>query len=141
LRPGAPDPARSERRRTVHIVIGKAGLDLSACVLSSGEQLGRDRKSGSAGALPTVVTEARSNVVRHAYPTEAGSFEFEARPVEGEVVIVVRDFGQGMQPWITEDEPSMRLGPATPLSSAGPSGRRSADSPLRPAKAGIGPPR
>jgi anti-sigma regulatory factor (Ser/Thr protein kinase) len=35
------------------------------------------------GDLKTVVTEASSNVVRHAYPSEPGSFELEARPVEG----------------------------------------------------------
>jgi stage II sporulation protein AB (anti-sigma F factor) len=62
------------------------------------------------GDLKTVVTEATSNVVRHAYPSGPGSFELEARPVEGELVVVVRDFGQGMQPRDPEDEPTLRLG-------------------------------
>ena len=62
------------------------------------------------GDVKTIVTEATSNVVRHAYPSEAGSFELEASPVEGELVIVVRDFGQGMQARIPEGEPSLRLG-------------------------------
>jgi anti-sigma regulatory factor (Ser/Thr protein kinase) len=62
------------------------------------------------GDLRTVVTEASSNVVRHAYRSKAGSFEVEARPVEGELVVVVRDFGQGMQARIPEGEPSLRLG-------------------------------
>jgi anti-sigma regulatory factor (Ser/Thr protein kinase) len=61
------------------------------------------------GDLRTVVTEATSNVVRHAYPSETGSFELEAHPVEGELAVVVRDFGQGMQARIPE-ESSMRLG-------------------------------
>jgi serine/threonine-protein kinase RsbW/stage II sporulation protein AB (anti-sigma F factor) len=62
------------------------------------------------GDLRTVVTEASSNVVRHAYPSEPGLFELEAQPVEGELAVVIRDFGQGMQERIPEEEPSMRLG-------------------------------
>jgi anti-sigma regulatory factor (Ser/Thr protein kinase) len=62
------------------------------------------------GDVKTIVTEATSNVVRHAYPSEPGSFELEARPVEGELVVVVRDFGQGMQARIPEGKPSLRLG-------------------------------
>jgi anti-sigma regulatory factor (Ser/Thr protein kinase) len=62
------------------------------------------------GDLRTVVSEASSNVVCHAYPSEPGSFEIEARPIEGELSVVVRDFGQGMQARISEGEPSLRLG-------------------------------
>jgi anti-sigma regulatory factor (Ser/Thr protein kinase) len=62
------------------------------------------------GDLRTIVTEASSNVVRHAYPSEAGSFELEAHPVEGELAVVVRDFGQGMKERIPAKESSMRLG-------------------------------
>lgn len=62
------------------------------------------------GDLRTVVSEAASNVVRHAYLSGSGSFELEARPVEGELLVVVRDFGQGMQARIPEGEPSLRLG-------------------------------
>jgi anti-sigma regulatory factor (Ser/Thr protein kinase) len=62
------------------------------------------------GDLRTVVSEASSNVVRHAYPSEPGSFEVEANTVEGELAVVVRDFGQGMQARIPEGEPSLRLG-------------------------------
>jgi anti-sigma regulatory factor (Ser/Thr protein kinase) len=62
------------------------------------------------GDLWTVVSEASANVVRHAYPSEPGSFEVEASPVEGELAVVVRDFGQGMQARIPEGEPSLRLG-------------------------------
>jgi anti-sigma regulatory factor (Ser/Thr protein kinase) len=49
------------------------------------------------GDLKTVVSEASANVVRHAYPSGPGTFELEARPVEGELAVVVRDFGRGMQ--------------------------------------------
>ncbi len=62
------------------------------------------------GDLSTVVGEASSNVVRHAYPSESGLFELEGRPIEGELSVVVRDFGQGMQVRIPEGEPSLRLG-------------------------------
>jgi anti-sigma regulatory factor (Ser/Thr protein kinase) len=62
------------------------------------------------GDLRTVVTEASSNVVRHAYPSEPGSFELEADPVEGELAVVIRDFGQGMQARIGEEESCLRLG-------------------------------
>jgi hypothetical protein len=38
-------------------------------------------------------------VVRHAYPDGVvGEFELEAVPRDGEVKVVVRDFGQGIQP-------------------------------------------
>ena len=73
-----------------------------------GEALGMEEPQ--LGDLKTVVTEASSNVVRHAYPSQPGSFELEARAVEGELAIVVRDFGQGMRARIPEEEPSMRLG-------------------------------
>jgi anti-sigma regulatory factor (Ser/Thr protein kinase) len=62
------------------------------------------------GDLKTIVTEASSNVVRHAYPSGHGTFELEARAVEGSVEIVVRDFGEGMRARIPEGEPSLRLG-------------------------------
>jgi anti-sigma regulatory factor (Ser/Thr protein kinase) len=67
------------------------------------------------GDLKTVVTEATSNVVRHAYPSAVGVFELEVEPIEGELSIVVRDFGRGMpapipQDEADQDEPSLRLG-------------------------------
>ena len=62
------------------------------------------------GDLRTVVTEASSNVVRHAYPSAPGDFELEASSIEGELAVVVRDFGQGMRPTIPDEEPTMRLG-------------------------------
>jgi anti-sigma regulatory factor (Ser/Thr protein kinase) len=62
------------------------------------------------GDLKTIVTEASSNVVRHAYPSGAGTFELEAGAVEGDVEVVVRDFGAGIRVGTPEAEPSMRLG-------------------------------
>lgn len=50
----------------------------------------------------TIVSEACSNVIHHAYPEEAGSFELEAFSEPGELKIVVRDFGVGIRPRIGE---------------------------------------
>jgi serine/threonine-protein kinase RsbW len=63
------------------------------------------------GDLKTIVSEACSNVVRHAYPHEDGSFDFEASVEAGLLTIVVRDFGRGIQPRVLPGEPdSLRLG-------------------------------
>lgn len=62
------------------------------------------------GDLKTIVSEACSNVVRHAYPKAKGGFELEALP-EGDVLtIVVRDSGAGMRPLVQAEHPSLRLG-------------------------------
>ena len=62
------------------------------------------------GDVKTVVSEASSNVVRHAYPSGPGTFELEARPVEGELAVVVRDFGRGMRGRGPMDKPRTPLG-------------------------------
>lgn len=62
------------------------------------------------GDVKTVVTEACVNVVRHAYPLGPGQFEVEAARLDGNLLIVVRDFGTGMQARVDRGEPSMRLG-------------------------------
>jgi anti-sigma regulatory factor (Ser/Thr protein kinase) len=72
------------------------------------EELGM--KEPQLGDLKTIVTEVTSNVVRHAYPSGTGTFDLEARAVEGNVEVVVRDFGEGMRARIPEGEPSLRLG-------------------------------
>lgn len=50
------------------------------------------------GDLKTSVSEASSNVVRHAYPSGKGSFEIEARPKGDSLTVTVRDFGVGLRP-------------------------------------------
>jgi anti-sigma regulatory factor (Ser/Thr protein kinase) len=62
------------------------------------------------GDLKTVLSEACSNVVRHAYPEVAGTFEVEAAPQDDSLAIVVRDFGTGMRARVNADDSSMRLG-------------------------------
>jgi len=62
------------------------------------------------GDLKTVLSEACSNVVRHAYPGTPGTFEVEAVPRDNVLAIVVRDFGTGMRARANADESSMRLG-------------------------------
>jgi serine/threonine-protein kinase RsbW len=61
------------------------------------------------GDLKTVVSEACTNVVRHAYPGGGGEFELDARTDGSAITVVVRDFGVGLRPRI-EPGPSLRLG-------------------------------
>ena len=62
------------------------------------------------GDVKTVVSEACSNVVRHAYGPEGGSFELEASRHDDELAIVVRDSGRGIQPQVSAGATSLRLG-------------------------------
>jgi anti-sigma regulatory factor (Ser/Thr protein kinase) len=62
------------------------------------------------GDLKTIVSEACTNVVRHAYPDNGGAFEVEALRGEGELAVVIRDFGQGMQPRVERQSTSLRIG-------------------------------
>lgn len=62
------------------------------------------------GDLKTVVSEACTNVVRHAYPQGGGDFELEAIPRLGELEIVVRDSGQGLSPRLRPRATSFGLG-------------------------------
>jgi serine/threonine-protein kinase RsbW len=80
-----------------------------AAIAQLGEQLGAEEPVLS--DLKTVVTEACTNVVRHAYPDGNGHFELEAVSEEGELAITVRDFGTGLWPDLRPpDESSMRIG-------------------------------
>jgi anti-sigma regulatory factor (Ser/Thr protein kinase) len=97
-------------------------LTLNLCLAAEPESVGLARRAvgefaeelgmeePQLGDLKTIVTEASSNVVRHAYPAGTGTFELEARALEGEIQVVVRDFGEGMRARIPEGEPSLRLG-------------------------------
>ncbi|HVQ58362.1 MAG TPA: ATP-binding protein [Solirubrobacterales bacterium] len=61
--------------------------------------------------LKTVVTEACMNVVVHAYPDgNPGPLEVEAIPEQGGLTVVVRDFGEGIQPRPDIERPSLRIG-------------------------------
>jgi anti-sigma regulatory factor (Ser/Thr protein kinase) len=60
--------------------------------------------------LKTTVTEASANVVRHAYPSGEGRFDVEARPADGRLTVVVRDFGVGLRPTFESSELCSRLG-------------------------------
>jgi serine/threonine-protein kinase RsbW len=61
--------------------------------------------------LKTVVTEACMNVVVHAYPDdELGLVAIEAMEEKEGLTVVVRDFGQGIQPRPEADRPSLRIG-------------------------------
>jgi anti-sigma regulatory factor (Ser/Thr protein kinase) len=79
-----------------------------AAVADLGEALGMEEPA--LGDLKTILTEACTNVVRHAYPRGKGRFEVEAFPVEGELEIVVRDFGAGLRPTLHREDTSMRIG-------------------------------
>ena len=60
--------------------------------------------------LKTVVTEACMNVVAHAYGDEPGPLEVHAWPEGDELVVSVRDFGNGIRPRAHADHTSLRLG-------------------------------
>jgi anti-sigma regulatory factor (Ser/Thr protein kinase) len=79
-----------------------------AAVADLGKALGMEEPA--LGDLKTIVTEACTNVVRHAYPEGEGRFEVEASPEEGELEVVVRDFGAGFRPTLYRQDTSMRMG-------------------------------
>jgi serine/threonine-protein kinase RsbW len=61
--------------------------------------------------LKTVVTEACTNVVLHAYdPGSGGVMEVEAWPENGCLLVAVRDYGQGIRPLADVEHQSLRLG-------------------------------
>jgi Histidine kinase-like ATPase domain len=61
--------------------------------------------------LKTVVTEACTNVVLHAYdPESAGVMEVEAWPDEECLLVSVRDYGDGIRPLADVEHQSLRLG-------------------------------
>jgi serine/threonine-protein kinase RsbW len=83
--------------------------------------LARQALAGLCEALPTspkvladvklAVTEACTNCVVHAYPNGLGEnavFEVEADPGEGELLVIVRDYGRGISP--NTESPGLGLG-------------------------------
>jgi serine/threonine-protein kinase RsbW len=69
---------------------------------------------GSAGVddLKTIISEACSNIVRHAYPTDATErpMEVEMKKTDGELMVMVRDSGTGIRPPTGARPSSLRLG-------------------------------
>lgn len=59
----------------------------------------------------TVVTEACGNSIKHAYgESPGGSLEVEAHADDGELCLVVRDFGSGIGPRTGASPPSLHAG-------------------------------
>jgi serine/threonine-protein kinase RsbW len=67
--------------------------------------------------MKMAVTEACSNVVVHAYDSDAGLLEVEMSATEEGLTIVVRDHGSGIQPRPAQSEPPA-LGLGLPLIAA-----------------------
>jgi anti-sigma regulatory factor (Ser/Thr protein kinase) len=91
-------PARAENVPLVrHALAGLANaLDMEASAIAD---------------LKTVVTEACTNVVVHAYdPDTVGPMEVEAWPEDGRMVVSVRDRGHGIRPLADVERQSLRLG-------------------------------
>lgn len=62
--------------------------------------------------LKTIVSEACSNIVRHAYPEDAADrpMEIEMDEEDGELTVTVRDNGTGIRPPVGTRPSSLRLG-------------------------------
>lgn len=94
--PSRADQA-AEARRVIAAAAERAGLGVEATA-----------------DLKTIVTEAFTNAVEHAYGGEEGPIELSARADDGEVTVVVRDYGAGIapRPVARNGEPrsSVRLG-------------------------------
>lgn len=88
--------------RAENVALVRHALTGAAESLGMGEEVIAD--------LKTVVTEACMNVVAHAYGDEAGPLEVHAWADGEEMVVVVRDFGQGIRPRADADHSSLRLG-------------------------------
>jgi serine/threonine-protein kinase RsbW len=91
-------PARAENVPLVrHALAGLAdALEMEASVVAD---------------LKTVVTEACTNVVIHAYdPDNIGPMEVEAWPEDGCLLVAVRDYGHGIRPLADVEQQSLRLG-------------------------------
>ncbi len=72
------------------------------------EQIGMDEVG--VADLKTVVTEACTNVVVHAYPNGGGPLLVEAEPDEEGLTVTVRDSGSGISPDADSDRRSLKLG-------------------------------
>ena len=78
-------PARPENVAVVRHVLGAFGEPL---------ELGRHRLED----VRLAVTEACTNVVRHAYDRSDGPMDVDVRPLDDRLEVVVSDSGRGMAP-------------------------------------------
>jgi serine/threonine-protein kinase RsbW len=70
-----------------------------------------DVESIALADMKTAVTEACNNVVMHAYEDAEGTLEVDATQGEDGMIVVVRDYGTGMQPRMADiEEPTLGLG-------------------------------
>jgi serine/threonine-protein kinase RsbW len=112
--PGKLRPIDSMSGPAVHLVVPARSENVSLvrhALAGLGDALGMDEEASA--NLKTVVTEACTNAVVHAYDEgESGSIEVLAEPMEGAVQVVVRDFGHGFRPRAVQADPapSLRLG-------------------------------
>jgi serine/threonine-protein kinase RsbW len=91
-------PARAENVPLVRHALGGLAetLDMEPSVIAD---------------LKTVVTEACTNVVLHAYdPDSVGVMEVEAWPEQSCLLVSVRDYGHGIRPLADVEQQSLRLG-------------------------------
>lgn len=67
--------------------------------------------ASSIEAAQTIATEACGNSIKHAYRDSAdGSIEVQAHAEDGELRLVVRDFGSGVGPRTATAAPSLHAG-------------------------------
>jgi len=85
-----------------NVAVARAAVDDLAQSLGMEEPL--------LGDLKTIVSEACTNVVRHAYPDGPGNLELEAFRSGANLSILVRDFGVGLQARGAERGSSLGLG-------------------------------
>ena len=97
---------RGEQRLDIRVRAEPSGLGgLRAAVVGFAEQLGFDDTSRVALA----VSEAMTNVVLHAYrESEVGEMRVVACDEPDRLVVVVRDYGDGMRP--RTDSPGLGMG-------------------------------
>jgi serine/threonine-protein kinase RsbW len=103
---------------TVHLVVPAQSKNVSLirhAIAGLGELLGADEEA--LANLKTVVSEACTNAVLHAYDEgDNGVIDVRAEPRDEALEVIVRDFGHGFRPRVVtpdadaDDIPSLRLG-------------------------------
>ncbi len=100
-----------DESEAVHLALEAAPASIGIARQAVAELAARNGAGKRAlGDVKTVVSEACSNVVRHAYGPEGGEFVLEAGREGAELEIVVRDSGHGLRPQLVTEPSSLRLG-------------------------------